>query len=176
MYKKIVIVCWLLALLPLLLTSPTPAQHFVRLTEEGHIQLALDYFIKAVQKTDTATVLAWLGTETVVKGTTVDPGPQFRSIFERAGQRQTRMARPPGAENRTFWDLEITHLDIKFAQDSTQAFVNCKLRLWAAKTEEPKTVKETPETFKFNKTTKGWKLAGFDNLLDFLGGEVNLHE
>ncbi len=176
MYKKIATICWLLVLLSLIFTSRPCAQHFVRITEEGSIQLAMDYFIKAVQKTDTATVLAWLGTETMVKDTTIDPGPQIRSIFERASRRQTSIAPPPGAQNRRFWDLEITKLSIEVDDDSTEALVKCELTLWAAETDKPRTACRTSETFIFNKTTTGWKLAGFDNLLDFLGKEVSQRE
>jgi hypothetical protein len=176
MYKKMTLGWLLLVLVALLFLAPLQAQHLVRLTERNHVQLALDYFTKAVQKTDTATVLAWLGTEAMVKGQTIDPGPQIRLIFDRVSQRRARIASPPGAENWKFWDLEITPKDISFTADSTEAVVHCKLRLWAAETVESGTVREASETFKFKRTGTGWRIAGFDNLLDFLEREVSLHE
>jgi hypothetical protein len=176
MYKKIMIICWLFALMPMLLTPDIQGQYLVSLPDAGYIELALDYFIKAIQETDTAKVTALLGTETVVKGTTIDPGPQIRSIFEQAEDRQTSIAPPQGAQNFRFWDLEITDLQVKFDEDSTQALVDCKLRLWASEVNSLREVKQTSETFTYKKIGKGWHLVGFDNLLDFLWEEVRRYE
>jgi len=120
--------------------------------------------------------LAWLGTETVVNGEILDPGPFVRPIFEQAGARQTVVPPPSGANNRTFWDLKVTDMDIDFNSDSTEAQVNCRLILWGAKAEHSQKVKQTSETFRFKRIGEAWNLVGFDNLLDFLWVEVSGYE
>lgn len=162
---------WLLALVLIFLGVYSQAQ-ILSLTDENVIGLTLDRLKKAMQKTDTLQVFAILGTQISVKGEMVDPRAQVRSIFEEAGNRKTVISPIPGAENRRFWDLEITDLGISFAKDSTEAVVTCKLKLWGAKIDVPRRVKQTPESFKFQKNGKGWRLVGFDNLLDFLRKEV----
>lgn len=166
---------WLIALFVVFLCVNAQAQ-ILSLTDENTIGLTLDRLKKAMQKTDTLQVFEILGTQISIKGEMVDPRTQIRSIFEQAGNRKTTMSAPPRAENRKFWDLEFADLNIKFAKDATEAVVPCKLKLWAAKTEIPRTVKTTSEIFRFKKVGKGWQLVGFENLLDFLAKEVNASE
>lgn len=175
MLKRILKLSWLLALVLIFLGVNTKAQ-FPILTDEGEIGLILDCFKKAIQKTDTLQVFEILGTQISIEGKTVDPRAQVSSIFEKAGNRKTLISPPAGFENRKFWDLGIEILNIKFVEDSTEAVVNCQLKLWAAKTDTPRTIKTTSEVFRFKKVGKGWQLVGFDNLLDFLGKEVALKE
>ena len=176
MLKRILKACWLLALVLTLLVVNTRAQFFISLSEQNRIQLILDHLKKATQKTDSLQIFLILGNQISVKGEITDPRPQVRLIFDQAESRKTVISPPPKAENRKFWDLEITNLVINFTEDSTEAVGNCKLKLWAAKTDIPRTVKQISESFKFKKVGKGWKLVGFDNLLDFLGREVSSSE
>lgn len=175
MLKRYIKLSWLAIALALFFFNNTKAQ-FPITTNESEIGLILDCFEKAIQKTDTSGIYSMLGPQISVKGKTTDPRFQIRSILERAGQRKTIMS-PSGVveEIGNFWDLEIKVLEIKFANDSTEAVANCQLKLWAAVTDTPRTIKTTSESFKFKKIdNKGWQLVGFDNLFDFLEKEVNL--
>lgn len=175
MLRRVLTLTSFLSLVLIFLGVNTQAQ-ILSLTDENVIGLTLDCLKKAIQKTDTLRVFEILGPQISVKGEIIDPRPQVHSIFGQAGNRKTVISQPPGTENRKFWDLEITYLEIKFMNDSTEAVVKAKLKLWAAKTDVPRTVKMTLETFKFKKVGKGWHLVGFDNLLDFLAKEVNASE
>jgi hypothetical protein len=148
----------------------------LNLTDENTIGLTLDRFKKAIQKTDTLQVFTILGNQVLIKGEILDPRCQVRSIFEKAGNRKTVISPPLGAEDRKFWDLEFTNFNVAFAKDSTEALVTCKLKLWGAKTDMPRSVKQTPESFQFKKNGKEWSLVGFENLLDFLWEEVSTSE
>jgi hypothetical protein len=172
MLKEIVKLTLFLTLVLILLCINTKAQ-LLFLTDENQIQLTLDRLKKAIQKTDTLQVFEMLGTQISVKGEITDPRFQVRLIFEKAGNRKKVISPPPGAVNRKFWDLEITDLSIRFTEDSTEATADCNLKLWATKTDTSRTIKTTPEVFKFKKAGEGWQLVGFDNLLDFLAGEVS---
>jgi|GEM_PF-1260690 len=166
---------WFLVLLVVLLASFAEAQ-IICLSEENRIQLCLDHLKKAIQKTDTLQVDLMLGSQIQIRDKTVDPRPQIRSVFARAGKRKTEIARPANAGDRDFWDFDITILGIVFAQDSTEAVATCQLKLWAARTGVPGKVRQVSDSFRFQRVGGGWKLVAFDNLLDFLGEEVNLRE
>ena len=175
MLKRVLKISWVLALILILLGVNTQAQ-ILSLTDENVIGLTLDCLKKAIQKTDTLRVFEILGTQISIKGEITDPRSQVRSIFEQAGNRKTVISPPPGIESRKFWDFDlgVTDLTINTKEGSAQA--KCQLKLWAAQTDTPRTIKKTSEVFRFEKIGKGWRLVGFDNLLDFLEREVSPNE
>ncbi len=164
-----------LAFILFFLAINSPAQ-ILSLTDENVIGLNLDRLKKSIQKTDTLQVFEILGTQVSIKGEIVDPRSQVRSIFEKAGNRKLSISPPSEAGNGKFWDLEFTDCDLIFDKETTTAVITCKLKLWAAKTDIPRKIRQTSESFRFRKIDKEWRLVGFDNLLDFLWGEVNSGE
>jgi hypothetical protein len=79
-----------------LVCYPNPrAQHFVRLTEEGKIQLTVDQLRKAIQSTDTLRILPMLGKQVTIKGRTVNPRTQILSICARARNDTTGLRTAP---------------------------------------------------------------------------------
>lgn len=175
MLKGILKLSLFLALALIFLGVNAQAQ-ILSLTDENVIGLTLDHLKKAIQKTDTLRAFEILGTQISIKGKATDPRSQVRSIFEQAESRKTVISPPPKAENRKFWDLDFEITDFKINIEEGSAQVKCQLKLWAAKTDTPRTIKKRSEVFRFKKVDKGWRLVGFDNLLDFLRREVSPNE
>ncbi len=127
---------------------------------------------------------------------------ELQSIFNNSSKRKLSLQKPSFKQinplsSSNFWDFDIVNLKIKIAGDS--AIVDCELVLWGAESEPgskgpgrrvtekfyfkspPRTQSVPPpagEGGTFNNTGKNpnrsWQLTGFDNLLDFLKGEVKI--
>jgi hypothetical protein len=145
----------------------------ISLTSDQKIMLELDRLKRSIQEMDTMQVFSIIGETISVKEMSVDARVQMRSIFEKADSRGTEIYAPPNARSKKLWDFEITCLEVQFIQDSTEAVLDCKLKFWAKKAVIPPNTTEVNEHFYFKRSGDGWKLVGFDNLLDFLWEEVN---
>ena len=142
MLKRILKPSLFLTLILILLGVNANAQ-ILSLTDENVIGLTLDCLKKAIQKTDTLRVFEILGAQISLKGETTDPRCLVRSIFEQASNRKTVISPPLGAQKRKFWDLDFEVTDLRIDVEEGSAQVKCQLKLWAAKTDTPRTIKPT---------------------------------
>jgi hypothetical protein len=123
----------------------------------------------------------------------------FQTVFSQSSKRAALLPKPTltGQNNRLqdsdFWDFDILRPVISISGDS--AFVDCELVLWGAssagvKTKErflfvvPKSAREAPLPDGYRQWpasptggksvvyNRPWRLAGFQNLLDFLQSAV----
>ena len=122
------------------LSGSSLAQHFVRMTDEQRIELALDMIRKGIQQQDTAKVLMVLAPEVSIKGAVMksraDFSRELQTIFGSSHNREIALQKPafPRADNplhlSNFWDFDI--LDPKITIDGDSAVVQCQLVLWGS--------------------------------------------
>ena len=116
------------------------AQHFIRMTDEQRIQLALDMVRKGIQQQDTTKVFMVVAPEVSIKGKPLEPKAnlcrKLQTIFANSHKRSNQLEKPsfPRADNplhlSNFWDFDILDPKIKIEGDS--AIVDCELVLWGA--------------------------------------------
>jgi hypothetical protein len=165
----------LLLLLLLLLFSFSPAQHFVVMTDEQWVELALDMIRKGVQQQDTTKILTVMAQEVSVNGkasqSRSDIAGTIQGIFDQAHQRKVDLQRPsfPRSDNplhlSNFWDFDI--LDPKITIEGDSAVVECELVLWGSSTDQGtgQRGKRTEERFLFRAAsvetvTRQWPQQG----------------
>ena len=122
-----------------LLNSPS-AQHFVSMTDEQWVELALDMIRKGIQQQDTTKILRVVSPEAFVESEGAQPTERLslrlQSIFDNSHQRTNRLQKPafPRGDNplhlSNLWDFDILHQKIDIDGDS--AVVECELVLWGA--------------------------------------------
>jgi hypothetical protein len=120
--------------------SPSLAQHFVKMTAEQRIELALDMIRKGIQQQDTTKILMVLAPEISTKGAVMksraDFSRELQTIFGSSHNRQIALQKPafPRTDNplhlSNFWDFDI--LDPKITIEGDSAVVECELVLWGA--------------------------------------------
>jgi hypothetical protein len=124
------------------------AQHFIKMTDEQKIQLALDMVRKGIQQQDTTKVFMVFGPQAWVKGKSTEVKGNLtktlQGIFDNSSKRKTQIEKPsfPRADNplhfSNFWDFDILDPEIKIVGDSAEgwkgdsAIVDCELVLWGA--------------------------------------------
>ncbi len=189
------------------------AQHFIRLTDEQRIELALDMVRKGIQQQDTTKVFMVFAPQVSVKGrSTLVKGnltKNVQAIFDNSFKRKIQLEKPSFSREdnplhlSNFWDFDILDPHIKIEGDS--AVVECELVLWGAspakgsertgrRTKERLVFKSPPEVGKappsgeYRKwpttplgkkrmsSIRSWQLVGFENLFDFLNGEIEQTE
>jgi len=119
------------------------AQHFVKMSDEQRIELALDMIRKGVQAEDTAKVFMAFAPEISVKGKDTeqktDLTKRLQAVFDNSADRKLAAGGPekpffPREDNplrfSNFWDFDILNPGITIKGDS--AFVDCELVLWGA--------------------------------------------
>jgi hypothetical protein len=116
------------------------AQHFIRLTDEQWIELALDMVRKGIQQQDTTKVFMVFTSQVKVKGKSTEVKGNLTStlqaIFDNSSKRELLIEKPsfPREDNplrfSNFWDFDILDPVIKIDGDS--AIVDCELVLWGA--------------------------------------------
>jgi hypothetical protein len=195
------------------------AQHFLLMTDEQWIELALDMVRKGIQQQDTTKVFMVFASEVSVKGKSTEVKGNLttnvQAIFDNSSKRKIQIEKPsfPREDNplhsSNFWDFDILEPKIKIVGDS--AIVDCELVLWGAPPEKgsdragrrikerfvfkvPPKIEQPPPSgdggrwpiglsgkHTLARPTSGknqvssirsWRLAGFENLLDFLNGEI----
>ena len=122
------------------LLNISSAQHFIQLTEEQWIELALDMMRKGIQQQDTTKVFMVFApqVERKGKGTEVhgNLSNTLQAIFDNSSKRTLSIEKPsfPREDNplhfSNFWDFDILDPQIKIQGDS--AIVDCELVLWGA--------------------------------------------
>jgi hypothetical protein len=124
------------------------AQHFIKMTDEQRIQLALDMIRKGIQQQDTTKVFMVFGPQVWVKGKSTEVKENLtktlQGIFDNSSKRKTQIEKPPfpRADNplhfSNFWDFDILDPEIKIVEDPAgggkgdSAIVDCELVLWGA--------------------------------------------
>ncbi len=209
----------------LVLFNSSVAQHFVKMTDQQWVELALDMIRKGVQQQDTTKVFMVVAPEVSVKGEKVESkaslSRKLQTIFDNSYKRKTKLEKPdfPREDNplhlSNFWDFDILDPKIKIVGDPAEggngdsAVVDCELVLWGAppakgsdravgdparggsrRTMErlvfktPPEVEGPPPPGEYHRwpaspsgknrrsSIRSWKLVSFENLLDFLNGEV----
>lgn len=121
------------------LNSPS-AQHFVSMTDQQWVELALDMIRKGIQQQDTTKILRVVSPDVSVKSEGAQPGERLslrlQSVFNDSRQRVNRLQRPafPRGDNplhlSNLWDFDI--LDPKIEIEGDSAVVECELVLWGA--------------------------------------------
>jgi hypothetical protein len=116
------------------------AQHFIQMTDEQWIQLALDMVRKGIQQQDTTKVFMVVAPEVSVRGEGIETqaslSRKLQIIFNSSYKRDNQLKKPyfPRADNPLhlsgFWDFDILDPKIKIVEDS--AIVDCELVLWGA--------------------------------------------
>jgi hypothetical protein len=194
------------------------AQHFIKMTDEQRIQLALDMIRKGIQQQDTTKVFMVFGPQVWVKGKSTEVKGNLtktlQGIFDNSSKRKTQIEKPPfpRADNplhfSNFWDFDILDPEIKIVGDPAgggkgdSAIVDCELVLWGAQAlkgsdqagtrvrerfifKSPAKIEQLlpsedwhkwptrPLEKNERKTIRSWQLVRFENLLDFLNGEVS---
>jgi len=119
------------------------AQHFVKMSDQQRIELALDMIRKGVQQEDTTKVFMVFAPQVLVKGKNTeqkrDLTKRLQAVFDNSSERKSAVGgleRPffPREDNplrfSNFWDFDILDPGITIKGDS--AFVDCELVLWGA--------------------------------------------
>jgi hypothetical protein len=129
----------------LMLFSSPLAQHFLIMTDEQWVELAVDMIRKGVQQQDTTKILRALAPEISAKGqvsqSKADIVRTLQGIFDQSHKRKVELQKPefPRADNplhhSNFWDFDI--LDPKITIDGDSAVVECELVLWGSRSDEP---------------------------------------
>lgn len=195
MIKKLFAIALLLGCLSAFAETAS-AQDFLKMDDEGFIQLLLDQIRKGVQQEDTAKLFAPFAPEVLVKEGQIADRTELavkcQNVFENSSTRATTLERPAFTrtdnplQTSNFWDFDI--LDPHISINGDTALVDCGLVLWGA------SVERTSEEFVFvspkrtvpvitsdryslwpsahdprsDKVPRNWQLVGFNNLLKFL--------
>jgi hypothetical protein len=141
---SIVIPALLFLLLSLFISSTSLAQHFVSMTDEQSIELALDMIRKGIQQQDTTKIMKVVSNEVLLKDGTIqlksNLSRKFQNVFDNSHKRKIQLQKPafPRADNplhlSNFWDFDILDPNITIEGDS--AVVECELVLWGASAAE----------------------------------------
>lgn len=138
------------------------AQHFVKMSDQRWIELALDMVRKGVQQEDTTKVFMAFAPEISVKGKNIeqkaDLTKRLQAVFDNSTDRKLAAGGPekpffPREDNplrfSDFWDFDILNPGITIKGDS--AFVDCELVLWGAPRDKasPNAGARTSERFVF---------------------------
>lgn len=124
------------------------AQHFILMTDEQWIELALDMIRKGIQQQDTTKVFMVFASEVSVKGKSTgvkgNLTKNVQAIFDNSSKRKMQIEKPsfPREDNplqaSNFWDFDILDPKIKIVGDPAgggkgdSAIVDCELVLWGA--------------------------------------------
>jgi hypothetical protein len=137
---SIVIPTLLFLLLSPIISGTSLAQHFVSMTDEQSIELALDMIRKGIQQQDTTKIMKVVANEVLLKDGTIelksDLSRKFQNVFDNSHKRKIQLQKPafPRADNplhlSNFWDFDILNPKITIEGDS--AVVECELVLWGA--------------------------------------------
>lgn len=161
---SIVIPTLLFLLLSLVISGTSLAQHFVSMTDEQSIELALDMIRKGIQQQDTTKIMKVVANEVSIKDGTIqlksNLSRKFQNVFDNSHKRKIQLQKPtfPRADNplhlSNFWDFDI--LDHKITIEGDSAVVECELVLWGAIPEEDskKNGKRITERFVFKTKTQ----------------------
>lgn len=116
------------------------AQHFVKMSDEQRIELALDMVRKGVQQEDTTKVFMVFAPQVLVKGKNTeqkgDLTERLQAVFDNSSERQLLLERPSFSREdnplrfSNFWDFDI--LDPRITIKGDSAIVDCELVLWGA--------------------------------------------
>lgn len=143
----------------LVLFNSSFAQHFVKMTDQQWVELALDMIRKGIQQQDTTKVFMVVAPEVSIKGemneSRANLNRKLQTVFDNAYKRKTHLEKPafPRGDNplhlSNFWDFDILDIEIKIEGDS--AVVECELVLWGAPPGKGSTQagKRTKERFVF---------------------------
>jgi|GEM_PF-991805 len=124
------------------------AQHFVKMTDQQWVELALDMIRKGIQQQDTTKVFMVVAPEVMVKGKGIESkailSRKLQTIFNNSYKRNNQLEKPsfPREDNplhlSNFWDFDILDPQIKIVGDPAEggngdsAVVDCELVLWGA--------------------------------------------
>lgn len=172
------------------------AQEFLKIDDQGFIQLLLDQIRKGVQQEDTAKLFAPFAQQVYDKeGLTVDRAElaaRCQSVFENSSSRATTLERPTFTrtdnplQTSNFWDFDI--LDPHISINGDTALVDCGLVLWGAVggrttskfvfvspkrtvpviTSDRYSLWPSAHDPRSDKVPRSWQLVRLDNLLEFL--------
>jgi len=126
------------------LFNSSPAQHFIQMTDQQWVELALDVIRKGVQQQDTTKVFMVCAPEVLIKGERFESkaslSRKLQSIFDNSAKRKSQFEKPafPRVDNplhhSNFWDFDILDAQIQIEGDSAE--VECELVLWGARSTE----------------------------------------
>jgi hypothetical protein len=205
----------LVLMLLCVLFNSSSAQHFLQLTDEQWIELALDMVRKGIQQQDTTKLFMVFASQVSMKGKSTQPKENLavdvQAMFDNSSRRKIQIEKPsfPRDDNplhsSNFWDFDILDPQIKIVGDPAgggkgdSAIVDCELVLWGAppvkgpgrggrRIKETLVFKVPPEVRqplppaeyhqwsasgkKEVSRIRSWQLVGFENLFDFLNGEI----
>lgn len=120
----------------------TSAQHFVRMSDQQRIELALDMVRKGIQQQDTLKISMVSATSLFVKQKNLQVNgvltKELQNVFNNSSKRKLSLRKPSFKQinplsSSNFWDFDIVNLKIKIVGDS--AIVACELVLWGAEPE-----------------------------------------
>jgi hypothetical protein len=116
------------------------AQHFIQMTDEQRMELALDMIRKGIQQQDTTKVFMVFAPQISIKGKSTEVKGNLtmtlQGIFDNSSKRKIQIEKPafPRQDNplhsSNFWDFDILDPKIKIVEDS--AIVDCELVLWGS--------------------------------------------
>lgn len=150
---------FLLLIVFIIFFNTSSAQHFVKMTDQQWIELALDMIRKGIQQQDVTKILKVVAPEVSDKSKSVQSKTCLRdklqSVFDNSHKRAHELEKPafPRMDNplhhSNFWDFDILDPEITIEGDS--ALVECELVLWSAPPTEGSTQKgrRANETFVF---------------------------
>ncbi len=133
---KIVIILNIILLFCFRLTS---SQHFVKMSDQQWIELALDMIRKGVQQQDSLKISMVSAPSVFVKQQSIKVNgvltKKFQDIFNNSSKRKLSLHKPLFNQpnpltSSNFWDFDIVNLETKIIGDS--AIVDCELVLWGA--------------------------------------------
>jgi hypothetical protein len=130
------------------LLNVSSAQHFMQLTDEQWIELALDMVRKGIQQQDTTKLFMVFAPQVSMKGKSTQPkenlAVEVQAVFDNSSKRTIQIEKPsfPREDNplhlSNFWDFDILDPQIKIVGDPVgggngdSAIVDCELALWGA--------------------------------------------
>lgn len=122
------------------LFNSSPAQHFIQMTDQQWVELALDMIRKGVQQQDTTKIFMVCAPEVSIKGERFESkaslSRKLQSIFDDSSKRKSQLEKPAFSRDdnplylSNFWDFDILDAQIQIEGDS--AMVDCELVLWGA--------------------------------------------
>ncbi len=138
MRTRVVVVAFVFTILSSIQFSS--AQHFVKMSDEQRIELALDMVRKGVQQEDTTKVFMVFAPQVLVKGKKIEQKEaltkRLQAVFDNSSERKSAVGGPerplfPREDNplrfSNFWDFDILDPGITIKGDS--AIVDCELVL-----------------------------------------------
>ncbi|MDH4222402.1 MAG: hypothetical protein OEV55_02565 [candidate division Zixibacteria bacterium] len=141
-YKKRISVFLFSFLLIFLCSKLIIAQHFVMMSDQQRIELALDMVRKGIQQQDTLKISMVSAPSLFVKQKRFQVNgvltKELQNVFNNSSKRKLSLQKPSFKQinplsSSNFWDFDIVNLKIKIAGDS--AVVDCELVLWGAEPE-----------------------------------------